>query len=312
MRIRTFLLLLLTLCLLSACASPDASDGVRVMTLNGPTGFGFAHMMVQNAASDAYAFSVESDASAVSAALLSGNADIAALPTNAAAALYAKTEGGIRVIALNTLGVLHLVTADPAIRSLEDLAGKTVFAPAQNPTFITQILLDQLGVRDAVIDNRYAQPADLRTALAAGEVSAAILPEPMVSLACMANDKLRSVCDLSSVWERFFPENSLAQGCLVVRSAFADAHPALLEDFLREYAASVTYAVSHPSEAAQEIVQAGILANADATQSAIGGCGLVCLTGDDMREALGAYYAILFKAAPQAVGGALPGDDFYA
>lgn len=312
MRIRIFLLLLLTLCLLSACASPDASDGIRVMTLNGPTGFGFAHMMVQNADSDAYAFSVESDASAVSAALLSGNADIAALPTNAAAALYAKTEGGIRVIALNTLGVLHLVTADPAIRSLEDLAGKTVFAPAQNPTFITQILLDRLGVRDASIDNRYAQPADLRTALAAGEVSTAILPEPMVSLACMANDTLRSVCDLSSVWERFFPENSLAQGCLVVRSAFADAHPALLEDFLREYAASVAYAVSHPSEASQEIVQAGILANADAARSAIGGCGLVCLTGDDLREALGAYYAILFEAAPQAVGGALPDEDFYA
>ena len=76
-----------------SAVEPDAALPVRVMTLNGTTGFGMAGMMADSNAGNAslnYSFTVETDASNVTAALVNGNCDIAALPTNAASALYNK------------------------------------------------------------------------------------------------------------------------------------------------------------------------------------------------------------------------------
>ena len=125
-------------------AQPDKQEGddltINVYTLNGTTGFGMAKLMndaKNGSASQKYNFSVQTDASNVTAALLNGSADIAALPTNAAANIYNKSEGGVVVLAVNTLGCLYLLTnQNETITSFENLRGKTVYVPAQNPTFI--------------------------------------------------------------------------------------------------------------------------------------------------------------------------------
>ena len=40
-------------------------------------------------------------------------------------------------------------------------------------------------------------------------------------------------------------------------------------------------------------------------------CNVVCITGDEMKNSTQAYFQVLFDQNPEAVGGALPGDDFY-
>lgn len=93
-----------------------------------------------------YSFTVETDPSNATAALVNGTADIAALPTNAAAALYNKTNGAVQVLALNTRGVLYVVTdGTENITSFADLRGKNVYVPVQNPTFIFQYLCERNG-----------------------------------------------------------------------------------------------------------------------------------------------------------------------
>ena len=119
---------------------------------------------------------------------MNGSADIAALPTNAAANVYNKSEGGVVVLAVNTLGCLYLLTNQNAtVTSFEDLRGKTVYVPAQNPTFIFTYLCQQNGLtvgEDITVNSStYAQPAALRDAVAAGIVDIAVLPEPMVTIA---------------------------------------------------------------------------------------------------------------------------------
>ena len=107
--------------------APVPAAPVNVMVLNGTTGFGMANLMdaaAKGEAAQEYNFTVETDASNIVAALVNGSADIAALPTNAAAAVYNKTQGGVQVLALNTLGVLYLVTdGSVEISSMADLAG---------------------------------------------------------------------------------------------------------------------------------------------------------------------------------------------
>ena len=312
-------LLALTACVsVWAGASPRAADGdlaVNVMVLNGATGFGMAKLMADSEAGDAalnYSFDVETDASNVTAGLINGGCDIAALPTNAAAALYSKTQGGVQLLALNTRGVLYLVVNGEAltVQSMADLEGLTVYAPAQNPAFLFQALCDAAQVH-VTVDDSYAQPADLRTALASGEVDAAVLPEPMVTIACAANDSLVPALDLTAQWEQVYPEDSLVQGCVVARRSFIQDHPAEVAAFLEEYGASVAFAQEEPEQAAQLIEQTGVFTNAAVAEKALPRCNLCFITGDEMRESMDGFLQILCGVAPQSIGGAVPDGDFY-
>ena len=296
----------------------DASLPVNVMVLNGPTGFGMAGLISDSAAGNAalnYTFSVETDASNITAALVNGTADIGALPTNAAATLYNKTGGKVQVLALNTLGVLYLVTdGSEEITSFEDLRGKTVYAPAQNPTFIFQALCEKNGLavgEDITIDNTYAQPADLNTAVSSGEVSLAVLPEPMVTVARSANDQLTVALDLTAEWDKVMPAGSLVQGCVVVRTEFAEEHPAEVAKFLEEYEASIELLTSDTAAAAQKIEETGVFAKAAVAQKAIPNCNVCFVTGAEMQSALGEFLNVMFEVAPDSIGGAVPADDFY-
>ena len=302
----------------NAQAEYDSTLPVNVMTLNGTTGFGMANLMyaAQNGgAALNYSFTVETDASNITAALINGSADIAALPTNAAAALYSKTGGAVQVLALNTLGVLYLVSDGTcAAASFDDLKGQTVYVPAQNPSFIFQYLCEKNGLKpgeDIIIDTTYAQPADLNAAVSSGEVSLAVLPEPMVTIACAANSALSVAMDLTAEWDKVSPAGSLGQGCVVVRTEFAKEHAAELKCFLDEYRASVEALSADVQGTAEKIQETGIFAKAAVAAKAIPNCNVCFIAGSDMRDALSSFYEIMFAVAPASIGGAIPGDDFY-
>ncbi len=290
-----------------------SSEPVKVMVLNGTTGFGMAGLMDSAARGEAalnYEFSVETDASNITAALINGSVDIAALPTNAASVVYNKTQGEVQALALNTLGVLYVV-ADKSlgIETLADLEGRTVYAPAQNPSFIFSYIASAAGVNVSV-DNTFAQPADLRTAVAAGEAEIAVLPEPMVTMACAANEELAVCLDLTAEWAAV-NEAELVQGCVVVRRDFAESHPAEVAAFLEEYETSIALLESDPAAAAELIVAAGIFANAAVAQKAIPKCNVCFIAGQDMLAPLGGFLEAMFSVAPASVGGAVPAEDFY-
>ena len=292
-----------------------AAEPVNVMVLNGTTGFGMANLMdaaANGEASQEYNFTVETDASNIVVGLVNGSVDIAALPTNAAAAVYNKTQGGVQVLALNTLGVLYLVTdGSVTIESMADLAGQTVYAPAQNPSFIFQHLCQANGLSDVTIDNTYAQPADLNTAVASGEVSIAVLPEPMVTVARAQNPDLVVALDLTAEWDKVSPAGSLVQGCVVVRKDFVQENEAAVASFLTEYGASIEALTADVEGTAAKIEANGIFAKAAVAAKAIPNCNVCFITGADMQAALSEFLNIMYAVAPASVGGAVPGDDFY-
>ena len=307
------LALALVFCLFGGAAFADVLVNTRVFTLNGTTGFGMAGMIAanENKVCPEYTFTVETDPSVVTAALVSGDCDIAALPTNAAAALYNKTEGAVQVLALNTRGVLYLVTdGKEKIESIAGLNGKTVYAPAQNPSFIFAALCKASDV-DVTIDNSYAQPAELNTAVAAGQVGLAVLPEPMVTVARSQNPALTVALDLTAEWDKVFEPGSLVQGCVVVRREFAEAHPDAVKAFLTDYETSVKLLTEDTEAAAKAIEETGIFAKAAVAAKAIPNCNVCFVTGEDMQRELAAFLQIMADTAPQSIGGKLPGEDFY-
>ena len=321
------LLFSMTSCALFAKKKTENNDSteINVYTLNGTTGFGMAKLMNDAKAgntTEKYNFSVQSDASVVTTALLNGSADIAALPTNAAANIYNKSGGGVVVLAVNTLGCLYLLTnQSQTVTSFNDLRGKTIYVPAQNPTFIFTYLCKQNGLevgKDITIDSTtYAQPAALKDAVAAGIADIAVLPEPMVTIAIntakTANNgtTVTNAMDLTSEWNKVSASGSLVQGCVVVRRAFLEEHPEAVENFLKEYKASIEFLSKDIDSAAQMIVDNGIFTNAAVAKKALPNCNVCFLDGAEMKTAMNTYLGILSGIAPASIGGTLPADDFY-
>ncbi len=317
----SLLLIALMLCTaFVACKNAEEpADIPNVMVLNGTTGFGMAKLIsdkTNGATAYPYNISVETDASNITAALISGNCDIAALPTNAAANVAQKTNGGIKVIAVNTLGVLYVMSNKDtqSIASFEDLRGKTVYCPAQNPTFLFKAVCEANGLvvgQDIIIDNTYAQPADLRTALVSGVIDLAVLPEPMVTIAKSANASLTASLDLTAEWEKHFPKDSLMQGCVVVRTEYLEKNEKVVKKFLEEYKASIEFVNKNPAEAGDMIVAAGIFAQAPVAAKAIPNSNICYIDGREMKAGLEKFYEVLLKTAPASIGNALPAEDFY-
>ena len=299
---------------LGACSLAD--EPAHVYALKGPTGIGMTGMMRDHA--DAYEFTLCGGADEIVAAIASGSADIAACPTNLAATLYGKTNGGVRLLALNTLGVLHVVTSDASIQSAEDLAGRTVYATGQAsvPEYVIDYILEQKGLTDSVKIEYVAEHSELAAMLAAGKVETGILPEPHVTSAMMQSDDLRAALDVTALFEEAAraagnEDMVLSMGCVIVRAEFAADHPEQVAAFMDHYAASVQFVNTDTHEAAQQAETFGVMPKAAAAERAIPNCHIVFVEGAAMRAQIEPLYALLFDANPASIGGAMPGDDFY-
>ena len=82
-------------------------------------------------------------------------------------------------------------------------------------------------------------------------------------------------------------------------------------EFMREYAESIEYVNTDTASAGSSVEKYGILPSAAVAQKAIPNCNIVLITGEEMKNAVSAYYQVLFDADPKSVGGEMPTDDLY-
>ena len=294
----------------------DTNLKINVAVLNGTTGFGAAKMISDSKDGNSslnYSFTVDTAPANIQAGLINGSIDIAALPTNAAAALYKKSNGAIKIAAVNTLGVLYLMTNGENVTAISDISGKTVYCPANNPAYIFEAICRANGLENGedYTLQTIAEPADVQKALASGEASIAVIPEPLASAARAANTSLVTALDLTAEWEKVYGENTLMQGCIVVRTAWANAHPKELEKFLEDYKASIEFTNADPKAASEMIVTANIFAKAPVAEKAIPKCNIVYIDGNEMATSLSVFFEKLYAVNPQAVGGAIPDSGIY-
>lgn len=289
---------------------------INIAALKGPTGIGLVQIMAaqqEGTAANNYTFTLSAAPDEITGKLINGELDIAAVPTNLAAVLYNKTQGKIRMAAVNTLGVLYILERGDSIQSLADLKGKTIGATGQGatPEYALNYLLEQAGIADDVNVVYYTEHAELASLLTSGQIDIAMLPEPFVTSALTADSSLRIALDLNEAFEAANSgTSSLVMGCIVVRSEFADAHPEAVQAFLNEAALSANWVNANPAEAAQLCEQFDVM-KAAVAEKAIPTCNIVCLTGDEMKSTTQPFLQVLFDADPKSIGGAMPNEDFY-
>ena len=313
--------------------TPAAETAVPYQTvhlglLSGPTGMGAAKMLADNDEAYAqveagtyeggtllrYEVTLGSDpANDIVPRLTNGELDIAAIPTNLAATLYNRTDGGIKLLALNTLGVLHILENGDTVNSLADLEGRTLYATGQgsNPEYVLNYLLEANGLDPAAdVDIQWLASEELTARMASGDIDLCMLPVPAATTVMMQNSDVRDAIDLNDAWTESGAQGTFTMGCLVARTEWLEGNSELVPGILEEYAASIDYANSSPEEASALIEQYGIVPKAAVAQAAIPQANMVCVTGEDMKG-IADYYQVLFDADPTSIGGAIPGEDFY-
>ena len=299
-----------------------AETDVRVTALKGPTAMGMVELMNEAESGavngNAYDFTIASAVDEVSPKLVKGETDIAAVPANLAAVLYNNTEGQVEVLAVNTLGVLYIVESGDSIGSVEDLRGKTIYASGKGatPEYALNYILTENGIdpeKDVTIEWK-SEHAECLAALMAEDNAIAMLPQPFVTTAQTKSDNIRVALDLTNEWDKLQVDSdtpsALITGVAVVRTEFAEEHPEAVTAFMEHYKESVNFVNENTSDAAQLIGSYDIVPAAVA-EKALPACNIVYITGNEMKNKLSGYLNVLFEQNPKAVGGNVPGDDFY-
>lgn len=293
----------------------EAPEAVRVTAMKGPTAMGMTKLMSDSKENGyIYDFTIAAAADEISPLVIQGNTDIVCAPANLASVLYNKTEGGVQVIAVNTLGVLYICENGNTVTSMADLKGKTIYASGKgaSPEFALYYLLRENGIdpdNDVTIEWK-SEHSECLAALTSSEGGVALLPQPFVTTAQMKTEGINVVLDLTEEWEKLDNGSACLTGVVMARTEFAKQYPEAVEEFLDKYSASVDYVNSNVSEAAQLVEKYGIVTAAVA-EKAIPECNIVCITGAEMKEKLSGYLSVLYEQLPASVGGALPADDFY-
>lgn len=294
--------------MLAACAAaPAASSPASAATLTGPTGMG----MIKLLGSEDYNLSLLANPDEISPKIINGEVDIATIPSNLAAVIYNKTKGAIRTVAVNTTGVLYILENGDTVTSLADVSGKTIYVTGQGatPEYVLKNILEENGIEDVTIEYMGAH-ADLANALAAGSVKLALLPEPFVSTVLAKNSDVAVKIDINDEWKSIYGEDAgIPMGVTVVSEKFAQ-DKAAMDKLIADCRASVEYVNSDP-QAAADIAEAGIVGSKETAAAAIPRCGISFITGQESKDMLEDYFAVMFDSNPASVGGALPDDDFY-
>lgn len=314
-------MIVLCMAVLTGCGGKRTAQdpAIRVGSLKGPTSIGLMHLMdraKKGETENQYAFTMAAAADELLPSMVSGDLDIALVPANAAAILYQKTQGGVSVIDINTLGVLYMVSGDDTVRNMTDLTGRTVYLTGKGttPDYVLQYLLKENGLSTDDVRLEYkSEAAEVAAVLANNPEAIGVLPQPFVTAACIQNEKLSVVMDLTQEWSAVQGEggSSLVTGVTVVRNAFLEENRESVDLFLKEHARSAAYADEHAEETAKLVAEAGIIEKEPIAVKAIPACNITFIDGADMQTALSGYLEVLFEQDAASVGGSLPGDDFY-
>ncbi|MGL4738151.1 MAG: ABC transporter substrate-binding protein [Cellulosilyticaceae bacterium] len=301
---------------LAGCSGQAAAtaEPIHVAALNGPTGMGIVKLIDET---DRYDVALYQNPDEIVGKVVSGEVDVACVPSNMAAVLYNKTKGTdaeIGLLGINTWGVLYLVENNAGVSELEDLKGKTVLASGKGstPEFVLTEILAQNGLKlgEDVKVEYLANHADIASTLASQEGAVALLPQPFVTTVLAKNPKVTVAMDLNTIWEDM-TRSKLPMGTMIANKAYVEANKQVIDDFIKDYTKSVRFVNEEVDAAAELIAKHQIIPSVELAKKAIPECHIAWSPAPWAKDSLQPFYEVLKAQEPKAVGGQLPDEAFY-
>ena len=293
----------------------------RVATLNGPTGVAMAQLIDNSYLGENAKMSYEilANPQLLPAKLIKGEVDIAFMPTNMASVVYNQSKGEVVMVAINTWGLLSVVSTDPQVKTWADLKGKQIdiFGQGSTPEVAFKALLEANGLNpktDVTYKFSYDSAATLATALGAGQLKdgIAVIPEPFTSMALAKNPNAKVIFSLKDEWQKQYGGQGLPMTAVVVRKAFLKEQQPLVRSFLRELKVDIGAMNADPKSVGALIERLPALNfSKEAVQEAIPRSAYRFEVASASKAAVEKYLKVLMDFEPKTIGGKLPGEDFY-
>ena len=291
--------------------SQQGAKVLKVAALNGPTGMGMVKLLEDQ---DKYEITLYQSPDEIVGKVVSGEVDLACVPSNMGAVLYNKTQKAVSMVGINTQGVLYLLENGSSINGLDDLKGKTIVASGKGgtPEYVLTQLLNSAGLEEGkdVQVEYLANHTDVVTKLVAQEGTIALLPEPHVTIAMAKDSQLHIAVDLNQAWQET-QNTPLPMGIILAQNNLIKEDEESLTSFLKDYEASVKFVNEKSEDAAALMVSYGIIGNKEVALKAIPNCHIVLERGEAAKTQLEGLYKVLEALNPKAIGGTLPDEAFY-
>lgn len=290
-------------------SSTKVEETLRLGGLKGPTTIGMVKLLADAGAK--YDFTMGTMPDEIAPKLLKGELDIIAAPVNLGSVLYNKSGGKIRMLAINTLGVLYIgEKGDDGIKSVSDLNSKKIFATGKGatPEYVLTKVLGNAGVK-ADIEWK-SEPMEVLAALKKSKSAIALLPQPFFTVAEKQVEGFKQVLDMTEEWSKIKDAGKLVTAGFFTTEKFIEAHKETVDAFLDAYKASSEWVNANVDEASKLVEAQGIV-KAPIAKFAIPKCNVTYVDGEEMKSAVSGYLSVLAGLNNKAIGGKLPEDNFY-
>lgn len=359
---KKILALLLALSLLFAFAACGAKDNdeeesretettsderevkTEVAALFDPTGLGLVKL--KNDRAYGYNVNYYTDPAEVASLIKQGKVDIASLPLELAAGLYAETSGGIQILAVNSLCYFHVLERGKnSVNSVSDLKGKTIYAYGEGTS--VQFTINSLLKKNSINPNRdvnikyMGSVEEVATAAVDGEIDFCILPEPFATsvvyktnpeiystsaaeesseaddeeqtseptAAAASANGMRKTLSLAKAWSESEGFEQVS-GCVVARKEYIDNNPEIISEFLTFDEVSVNW-INLAADAAVPLLNQGFFTDRALAEGSISGSNVKYLEGEKMEEAVGKTFDAMLEELPDLIGGSVPDSGIY-
>ncbi len=325
-------LLALAVAGLSACADSDSQPAATpsktavALAVQAPANVAVAGLLAAAleqpgglpGVSGAPTLNLDATPDALRAAITSGNAQVAALPSTVAANLYNRGVK-LRVLAVAGAGLLHVVGPRGAPLKLTDLRGKTLLVPFRGdlPDLVVRALLTDAGLKpgqDIKLQYASALP-EAAAAVASGRATYAVLPEPFATIAIGRSRDgpapLAPRLSLDKAWDSAFGGNGgIPATVIVVDATLASTNPDLV-DALRERLELATRSIRDDDKLVARLAQR-FKTPLPITQQVLAQSPEKLGSIADAQGSLERFYEVVLKLEPAAINGRAPDAGFYA
>ncbi len=264
--------------------------------------------------------------SAIATMMAAGKADVAIMPTNAAANIYNKG-AKVKLVSVNVHGLLYML-GNEKIEDLSSLKGKVVYSIGEGgtPDYVFRYIMQANGIEcvksDEPVEGKVAMSyveggSALVPLLKQGKAEFGIVGEPVATKACAAASKVVAL-DLQEQWKlatkkQEGTELALPQASLVVSDALIENHPAFVEALLSAVSDGENWLNQNPAQATEAMKTLGSAVAAANTFTAeiIGRCNIHSVLAANCKQEIETYLTVLKNFKPAAIGDNLPDGNFY-
>ena len=284
-------------------------DGAPAKTIAGLIGQQFAGREVE--------FHVVAG-SVIAGKVASGEADVAIMPTNAAANLYNKGKD-IKLVTANVHGLLYLVGKEN-VTDLNGLKGKVVYniGQGQTPDATFRHILAENGIEcvisDVPVDGKVAlqfvnEGSELVGLLKTGNASFGILGEPLATQA-VAKAGVSVLFDIQEEWREVTGLGNFPQASMVMKSELL-ADEEFVDAIVDALEANDEWIKTNASDAQNAIKSVGSTLAVTLTNVIVARCNIDTVLASQAKANVLEYLTVLYEFNSNFVGGSVPKDAFF-